>query len=157
MADSDPPDVAGDNTATPSNSSESAAIPASGWLESRKQEAAQKLRQDPRMVKNMGRWKDPANRVTPGGRPKALPRFRASCREASFEILTEIRKRMTDPDVPLGELVKAFAELADRGSFIKTKEEQENENTKARLIVAVMALKGLSKAHQETLLALING
>lgn len=91
----------------------------------------------------------------PGGRPKTLPRFRVGCRNTSFAILKEIRKRMSDPDVSLAEVVKAFEAVADRGGFIPVKEEGEMEVAQARLVLMAMALEGLPVDQKQKLIALL--
>src|SRR5688572_11293669 len=91
-------------------------------LEARREKNRQFALTNPAFKANHGRLKK-TGRPAGAGRPKALPRFRKAARSAAFEVLAEIRNRMHDPDVPLGELVRAFAELADRGGFLKSKEE----------------------------------
>jgi hypothetical protein len=114
----------------------------------------------PAFVANHGRIKK-GTVLNPSGKPKALPRFRKACREDSFLILQEIRRRIredaTENAIPLGELIKAFSELADRGGFNTPKEDMELENTKARLILTAMALDGLSTEQREKLLKAIDG
>jgi hypothetical protein len=114
----------------------------------------------PAFVANHGRIKK-GTVLNPSGKPKALPRFRKACREDSFLILQEIRRRIredqTENKIPVGELVRVFSELADRGGFNTPKEDMELENTKARLILTAMALDGLSIEQREKLLKAIEG
>jgi hypothetical protein len=114
----------------------------------------------PAFVANHGRIKK-GTVLNPSGKPKALPRFRKACREDSFLILQEIRRRIredaTENAIPLGELIKAFAELTDRGGFTKPKDDQELENAKIRLLTTALALDGLTDEQRKKLLAVING
>lgn len=159
MSDSDLPpvaegdsEVAADDTATPSNQPDAPGEDRVLTGIEKRQAALQ----HPAMVAQRGRW-GKVGAPRPAGRPKALPRFRKACREDAFKVKAEIMKRITDPDVPLKELVQAFAELSDRGSFLKGKEEAELEAAKARLILTAMALEGLSVDDRQKLLKAING
>lgn len=136
-----------------------AAPPKWGMSEANREKQRQRLLNDPRFQKNVGRFAKPGGEKG-RGRPKALPRFRKACRDESFSILAEIRRRIeadTGGDIPLGELVRAFTEVADRGGFLKSKDEAELENAKARLILAAMALDGLTEEQRKKLLAAVDG
>ena len=111
---------------------------------------------NPAFVKHMGHLKK-GDRLPSRGRPKSLPRFRKFAREAAFEVLAEIRRRMSDPDVPLTDLVRAFAEISDRGGYINYKDEGELETMKAKLVLAAFALEGLTPEQKAKLIGAIEG
>lgn len=146
-----------DNTEPTPNPTPAVAVePVTGMSLSNREKQRQRLLNDPRFQKNMGRFKKGA--PTGQGRPKSLPRFRKACREDSFMVLQEIRRRIaadTGGDIPLGELVRAFTEISDRGGFLKAKDEQELENAKARLILAAMAIEGLTDEQRKRLLSVV--
>jgi hypothetical protein len=75
------------------------------------------------------------------GRPKSLPRFRKGCRNDSFKIKRAIMKDIDSPDVPLGEKVKAFEAICDRGGFLVADKEVSLEIAKAQLLVAAAAAR----------------
>lgn len=113
----------------------------------------------PNMVAMRGRW-GKLGAPKSKGRPAALPRFRKACREDAFKVKKEIMRRIeadADGEIPLKELVIAFAELSDRGSFLKGKEEADLDAAKARLVLTAMALEGLTSEQREKLLKAING
>lgn len=91
----------------------------------------------------------------PAGRPRSLPRFRARCRIATFEALAELRKAMIDPEIPLGEKVKAFEAMADRGGFLPADKEAALDAGRARIILAALALQGLNDEQRKALLAAV--
>lgn len=94
----------------------------------------------------------PGQSGNPGGRPKSLRAFRARCRTLSRKLLSEIEKRMSDPDVPLGDVVRAYEAVSDRGGFLKADVQAGVEAEAMRLIVAAMAVKTLSKEQRHALL-----
>jgi hypothetical protein len=95
--------------------------------------------------------------ANPGGRPASLPRFRKAARENSFIVMAEIMKRISDPDVPLGELIRAFAELSDRGGHIRVTDAENIDLAKARACLAALALPGLNDEQRQLLLASLEG
>lgn len=156
-------EVAGDDTATPSNQ-------AGGETPSRDDEDVadravarreakrQRMLSDPRFAAQRGRWKSGGPK--PAGKPKSLPRFRKRSRVVAFEILAEIQRRIgadVNGEIPMGDLVRAYTELADRGGFMRSKEESDIELVKARLLVAAMAIKELTEESRKTLLGVIDG
>lgn len=124
--------------------------------------------QHPKAVAMRGRWGKVAA-PKPAGRPKSLPRFRKACREDAFKVKAEIMRRIAvdstegkdgspaPNSIPMKELVQAFAELSDRGSFLKGKEEADLEMVKARLILTAMSFERLTAEEKLQLLKAING
>jgi hypothetical protein len=88
--------------------------------------------------------------------PRRLPQFRRGCRGTAFDVLNIIKARMNDPEVPFGDLVRAFKELSERGGFVTPMEEANLENAKARLVLTAMAMD-LSADQRDKLLKAIDG
>lgn len=169
--DSDlPPGDAGDretptdDTGAPSNQP---AVPGEGRVLTTAEKRLAAL-QHPNAVAMRGRW-GKVGAPKPAGRPKSLPRFRKACRDDAFKVKAEIMRRIAvdstegkdgspaPNSIPMKELVQAFAELSDRGSFLKGKEEADLDAAKARLILTAMALEGLTADQRAKLLEAING
>lgn len=105
-----------------------------------------------------GQWKKGGASPNPGGKPKGLPQFRRYCRADAQTVRAEIMRRIaadSTGEIPLKELVQAFAELSDRGGFLKSKEEQELDGMRAKLVLLVMGLDGLKPEQREKLLAAV--
>lgn len=145
-------EVPADDTGTPSN-------PPSALELDHKEKSRLHAKTHPAFVANHGRWGKTGN-PRPAGKPKSLPRFRKACRDDAFTVKAEIMKRIKEDvygEIPLGELVRAFMELSDRGGFLKSKEEGELETSKAKLVLTAMAFPDLTPEQRNLLLQAIDG
>lgn len=86
----------------------------------------------------------------PSGRPKELPGFRAACREVTWDLLREIKKRLGDMEP--NELIDAFEAVADRGGFVTTDKADALDIAKARLIITSLGLDKMSDAQRAEIL-----
>jgi len=84
----------------------------------------------------------PGKSGNPGGRPKSLMKFRTRCRNLSREILTEIKKRLGEADLP--DLVAAFQAVSDRGGYLTAKDQANIDTGNARLALALLAIETLT-------------
>lgn len=93
----------------------------------------------------------------PGGRPKALPRFRARCRKVSFALLDEISARLAhqDPErpIPLPELVEALAAVAPFGGLLPVDRQAVDELARLRVAVWLLERGKLTAEERRALLA----
>ncbi len=107
---------------------------------------------DPPRVPPVERRFKPGVSGNPSGRPKDIMAFRTRCRNLSRKLLDQIRDRMADPDVSLGDVVSAFKAVADRGGFLPADRQGALEASHARIVMALLAVGALAPAERVKLL-----